>query len=276
VVSIANNEKQMFFQVDNFVSYFKYKNNGWYALRYLTYIGIYLLMLLLVVLIVKGQKLRDAKQRAIEQQISELQIKTVKNQVDPHFVFNAINTISEMTLMDNKLEVDAFIGRFSRFMRNTLQHSDKIATSLKEELVYTENFIKLQQTRFSQRFSYEINIDKNVNLKTMVPKHVLFTYVENAIKHGIAHKEGGMLYITAKQIKQSLVLTVEDNGNGIIETKEPKPNSTGNGLLIMQKIFSLYTKLTKQKIEYRIINLNNKEKNTTGTRIEIVINKSKN
>ena len=102
-----------------------------------------------------------------------MQLKTIKNQVDPHFVFNAINTISEMTLMDNKLEADKFITRFSGFMRETLNHSDKIVTSLKEEIDYTENFIKLQQIRYNYSFDLEINIDKTINQDTKVPKHVL-------------------------------------------------------------------------------------------------------
>ena len=75
-------------------------------------------------------------------------------------------------------------------MRQTLQSSDKISATLKDELEYTENFIKLQQIRYNQRFDYTIQLDKAVNVDAKVPKHVLFTYVENAIKHGLFNKKG--------------------------------------------------------------------------------------
>ena len=121
-----------------------------YIFKYVVYIGVFLIISGLVFLIMKLQKIRMQKQRAIEKEIAELQIKAIKNQVDPHFVFNAINTISEMTLTDNKLEADDFICRFSDFMRNTLQSSDKISTTLKEELEFSENFIKLQKIRYQE------------------------------------------------------------------------------------------------------------------------------
>jgi LytS/YehU family sensor histidine kinase len=220
-------------------------------------------------LIQKGQNLRNAKQRAIETEIAELQLKTIKNQVDPHFVFNAINTISEMTLMDNKLEADRFISRFSGFMRDTLQHSDKIATTLIDELDYVENFINLQRLRFNNAFDYTISIDKAVNKEFLVPKHVVFTFVENAIKHSLAFSKKGILTIKAKKTNQNLILVIEDNGLGL-NPKLPKGVGTGNGLKIMDKLFKLYAKLYKRKIKYLITDLSTISEQT-GLRVEVYI-----
>lgn len=268
---LDNNAKQLFIQKGNFVDYITYSKNPLYYLRYGIYAGIYLGVLGLVLLVSKGQSLREEKKRAIEKQISELQIKTIKNQVDPHFVFNAINTISEMTLMDNKLEADKFIGQFSHFMRDTLQHSDKITTTLREELDYTENFIILQQVRFNHRFDYQIEVNKHVKLESKIPKHAIFTYVENAIKHGLALKDNGMLKIKANYVENRLLLSVEDNGLGIHVSNTPKKNSTGHGLRIMEDIFSLYTKLNRKKISQTLKELKDKRGNPKGVKVDIVI-----
>ncbi|MEW4924714.1 histidine kinase [Algibacter sp. 2305UL17-15] len=271
IKQINASENQLYFQNAGVNQLFLYGYNTLYAFQYLIYFGIYLGVLGLVLLVLKGQDIREARKRAIEKEISELQIKTIKNQVDPHFVFNAINTISEMTLMDNKLEADTYISQFSKFMRKTLQHSDKIATTLKEELAYTENFIKLQQIRFSNRFDYTIAIDKNVKLDTKIPKHALFTYVENAIKHGLVLRENGMLNINANYKNDVLILSVEDNGVGLRHKNSNKTNSTGNGLLIMEQIFDLYSKLNKKEIKHQLIELVDDLGNPSGVKFEIKI-----
>lgn len=255
--------------------FFEYSENLFYYLKYIVYLGIYLSILLILSLVIKGYQINEKKKTQIKEQISKLQLQTIKNKVDPHFVFNAMNTISEMTLMDNKLEADKFISQFSRFMRKTLNHSDKIVTSLQEELEYTENFIKLQQIRFNYNFDYAIEVARTINKSVNVPKHVLFTYVENAIKHGLSSKKNGLLKIEVlKNSNNNLVLAIEDNGGGIRQTQN-KEYSTGNGLKIMDEIFELFGKLKEKKIQYTMLHLNNENDAPKGIRIEITI-KNKN
>lgn len=253
-------------------SYFK---NPYYSFRFLIYLGVFFIIFGLVWLIAKGQKIRIEKKLAIENKIAQLQIKTIKNQVDPHFVFNAINTISEMMLTDDKLAADDFICKFSNLMRKTLQGSNKISHTLKEELEYVENFIQLQQIRFNYIFKYHINISKNINKSTKVPKHVLYSYVENAIKHGLSNKTNGILKITITHKNKNMYLTIEDNGYGLNKTTKTKLNSTGNGLLIMEQIYAMYFKLYKQKISHNLIEIIDGKKNIKGIKIEVIIkNKS--
>ncbi len=247
----------------------EYKENPLFAMQLGIYILLYLGMLLLVCLIQQGQHIRLEKQRAIEIEIAELQLKTMKNQVDPHFVFNAINTISEMTLMDNKLEADALISRFSGFMRDTLRHSDKITTTLQEELNYVENFINLQRLRLNNSFDYEIVVAEAVDTTFKVPKHVLFTYVENAIKHSLAIMDYGFLKIEAKLKNTELQLIIEDNGSGF-KAGNSNVKGTGNGLKIMDKIFALYTKRYNRKINRTLMDLS-EISNKSGFRVEILI-----
>ncbi len=265
---------ELYFQKGNEYFVYNYSKNPLYYFKYFLYIGIYLVILGLSRLILKGQEIRNKNKQAIENEIAQLQIKTIKNQVDPHFVFNAINTMSEMMLTDDKLAADDFICKFSDLMRKTLKGSDKISHTLKEELDYVENFIQLQQIRFNNSFSYKFSIDKRVNVENIVPKHVLYCYVENAIKHGLSKiNNGGVLKIDAIESDKRLKLTIENNGGGIEGAKKYKKNSTGNGILIMEKIYDLYFKLYRKKITYKLIEVKTKLGLNDGVKIEILISK---
>ncbi|MCF6212613.1 MAG: histidine kinase [Flavobacteriaceae bacterium] len=268
---LSKNKNQLYFQKGDYYFIYDYTKNEMYYFKYLVFLGIYLSVLALVLLIIKGQKYREAKKLAIENEISKLQIKTIKNQVDSHFVFNAINTISEMKLMDNKIEADNFICHFSDFMRRTLWQSDKISIGLQEEIDYVINYLDLQKIRFNNSFDYHINIDKSIDTQTPIPKHVLFTYVENALKHGLYNKTNGLLKIEIKNKDKNLFLSVEDNGGGIIKSAKLKKNSTGNGLLIMENIYKLYFKLYKRKISHKIIEVLDSKKAVQGLKIEVLI-----
>ncbi len=273
---INKQKNDLYFQKGNEYFIYSYTKNPLYFIKYLFFFGVYLVVLSLVFLIIKGQKFREAKKKAIEKEIVRLQLKTIKSQVDSHFVFNAINTISEMKLTDDKLAADDFICKFSDFMRKTLQQSDSITNTLADELAYVENYLQLQKTRFNNNFTYHIKIQKKVHKKMLVPKHVIFTYVENAVKHGLSNKKNGLLTITVKKKKNTVLLTIEDNGGGINKKNNTKRNSTGNGLLIMEKIYALYTKLTKQKIAHQMSEILDDENKVLGLKITIKVKLPKN
>ena len=241
----VNSIDEIYFQKGYEFFVYKYLKNYYYNFKYLFYLVILLSVNALVWLIIKGQKLRTEKRFAIEKEITQLQIKAIKNQVDPHFVFNAINTISGLMLNDDKYLANEFIGNFSDLMRSALQNSDKIFSTLEEEINYVKKYILLQQARFDWQFQYTITIAKSVDLKVIVPKYVLYTYVENAIKHGLLSKKEGLLKIEVYHQQDKLVLAVEDNGGGFKTLN--KKYSTGKGLLIMEKIYLLFAKFYKKK-----------------------------
>lgn len=249
---------------------YDYRVNKMYLLRYPMYLGMYLVILALVVLIMRAQGVREERKRALESQIAELQLKTIKNQLDPHFVFNALNTISEMTLTDNKLEADKYITSLSGLMRRTLKGSDKIAHSLEEELNYINNYLEIQQLRLQNRFDFELDMDSQVDTTIQVPKHVLYTYVENAIKHGLASRNvKGKLKIIAKPFRDGVQLEVLDNGGGLGNSKANVQHNTGTGLKIMEQLFALYQKRFKKKVEYNLRDISLKNEKGLGVIITI-------
>ena len=266
---VENSKDEIYFQKGYEFFVYKYYENPYYYFKYLFYLVIFLVINGLIWLIIKGQKLRTDKQLAVAKEINQLQIKAIKNQVDPHFVFNAINTISGLMINDDKFLANEFIGNFSDLMRSALQNSDKITSTLEEEINYVKKYILLQQVRFDQKFQYTITVAKTVDLKTIIPKYVLYTYVENAIKHGLLSKEKGLLKIEIYHQLDRLVLAVEDNGGGLKTLN--KKYSTGKGLLIMEEIYRLFAKFYKKKISHQIKEVKDVTDKVTGVRVEILI-----
>ncbi len=230
---------------------FTYELNPWYYGRLAIYPLVYLLILGVVYLIMKAQSWQEGRKREVERQIAELQLRTIKNQMDPHFVFNAISTIADMRLED-KWEADKFIGEYSDFMRRTISGSDKIIYSLREEIEYIENYIRLQKLRLGFNFRHEIHVENGVNLDLQIPKHLLYSYVENAIKHGLSRmgKEGA-LYIQLFRREGNLILIVFNNA-AFQEAENNTRYSTGNGMRIMQEMFDLYQKRYQRTISIQV------------------------
>jgi LytS/YehU family sensor histidine kinase len=182
-----------------------------------------------------------------------------------------------MSLSSNKLELDSFIAGYSKFMRTTLEHTDKIATTIKDELDYVENFIKLQQLKFKGRFDYKIDIHQNVSTYIKVPKHCIFTYVENSLKYGLPKQGKGLISIGIKQERGQIIIEISDNGNGLQNPLDTDKKGTGKGIKIMTTIFELYQNRFKTEIEHSINNIIEENK-TLGVfaKIKIKLNSSKN
>ncbi len=251
---------------------YRYYHNKYYYLKYPFYSGIYLFLLMIVVGIQKLQKFQTERKIAIEKQISELQLKTIRSQMDPHFTFNALNTIGSIIYKEDKEQAHRYFTKFSKLVRATLEASDKITRTLKEELDFVENYLTLEKIRFHDKFNYSINVSDSVNKNRMIPKMIIQIYVENAIKHGLKHKEkNGKLTINVTTTDKDLLITVEDNGIGRKRAKEMKTFGTGKGLNIMNNIFLLYYKLHKVKISQTINDLLDKDGNPAGTKVEIII-----
>jgi two-component sensor histidine kinase len=251
---------------------FQYTRNPMYSLKYALYLAIFLGVLALVLGIMKLQSEREKQQRRIETQIAELQLKTIKNKVDPHFVFNSLNAISEMTLTDNKMEADAFISAFAALMRKTLHSSDRIAHTLAEELDFVQHYAALQRVRYQKEIDLQLFIDPTLDDQVLVPKHIFFTYVENAIKHGMG-KGGSPLRIrlSATPVRNGIRFVVEDNAGGMGASDLSEKFSTRSGLKTMELILELFQKLNKRKTRWRYENFQDPDTGEKGLRVEIVL-----
>ncbi|MCL4549885.1 MAG: histidine kinase [Bacteroidetes bacterium] len=249
-----------------------YGLNYLYYLKYPIYAGVYLAVLLLILLIQKAQKHRAELRYETEKQIAELQLKAIKNQIDPHFTLNIINSIGSLFYKKDKEKADYVFGKYSRLLRSTVLNSDKIITTLADELDYIENYLELENFRHNNKFYWKFDVAENVNTSIKIPKMLLHTFVENAIKHGLRHLEkDGELFVSINCNQKEYFITIRDNGIGRKRAKDVEIENTGKGLHILEQILRLYYDLTKIKISYQITDLVDGKENSLGTEVLIKI-----
>ncbi|MCD4697880.1 MAG: histidine kinase [Bacteroidales bacterium] len=210
-----------------------------------------------------------------EREKIELQLKTIKNQIDPHFAFNAINMIGSLVYKNDPDTVYDYFSRFAHLIRSTLRDSEKISRTLSEELEFVKNYIEIQKTRFKNKFDFELFISENTNLETEVPKMIIQTYVENAIKHGLMNKKSkGTISISIRQEGERLMISVKDDGIGRKKAAEFNKDSTKKGMAIIRQIFDLYRKIFRYQIKQEIIDLHDGNGKPIGTEVKLTIIKS--
>jgi len=243
-----------------------------------TWFILLVIIIVLTILVLSIQRiiLSQKKKAVAEKEKMELQLKTIKNQMDPHFAFNAINMIGSLVYKNDPDTVYDYFSRFARLIRSTLQDSEKISRPLGDELEFVKNYVEIQKTRFKGKFDFTLKVSENTDLETEVPKMVIQTHAENAIKHGLMHKDGeGLLQIVIQQDNNQLTISVEDNGIGRAKAATVSRGSTGKGMNIINQIFSLYNKLFNYKIDQQIIDLKDKNGNPEGTKVVLTIEKDK-
>lgn len=253
-------------------SFLKYGINPIYYSRWLILAGIYLGILVFTWLLLRIQRYQIENKRITEKKISELQIKIIKNQLDPHFTLNAINSIIHSIRNNESENAAEHLLQFSSLYRHLLLTADQFTCPLKDELAFTENYLKMEQLRFKNKFNYSIVISQSVNNEVEIPKMCIQTAVENAIKHGIGPLlSGGEIKISVGTDENLLVIIITDNGIGRQASNNLQSFSTHMGHLITQQYFDLFTKLTKRSVTAGIEDLYNELGQATGTTITLKI-----
>ncbi|MFZ4547463.1 MAG: histidine kinase [Bacteroidales bacterium] len=185
----------------------------------------------------------------VDRRFAELQFKTLRNQLEPHFVFNALNAIGSSIYQNDKEKSYDFLQRFAILIRATLLHADKTYRTLKEEIDFVKNYLDLEQFRFENKFQYEIKIEEGILLETLVPKMIIQTFAENAVKHGLVQKNGkGILSIAISSNEGFMLISIEDNGIGRTEALKRETSSTGMGLAIIKEYIALFNRFNENKI----------------------------
>ncbi|MEI7727273.1 MAG: histidine kinase, partial [Bacteroidota bacterium] len=145
------------------------------------------------------QKLKaeqDKKRASLElwenkQKATESRLQSLRLQMNPHFLFNALNSIQQMILANEEMVATRYLSRFSKLLRTVLIHSDKESISLKEEIEIIKMYVELESVRFKDAFSYTIECDEEIETEELrIPTLLIQPFVENAIWHGLMHKEG--------------------------------------------------------------------------------------
>jgi len=175
------------------------------------------------------------KEAELNEKLSRSRLRAIQAQLNPHFIFNTLNSINDYIQKNNDQAASGFLIRFSKMMRSVLDFSNAQEISLSEELEFLENYINLEQHRLNNGFNYTIKVDEQIDQdNTFVPPSILQPFVENSIWHGLANaeKDTGRLWIEIKEEGHQLTYIIQDNGSGMKSEEPPydsKHKSFGSG-----------------------------------------------
>jgi len=191
------------------------------------------------------------KELAVQQKVIKLENTALLTQMNPHFIFNSLNTLQELVLRKNDAETLKYIADFSALLRELLQLSKKQIISLEQELSFLKRYVTIEETRFTQQFNFEIKIAAEIPTHLIsIPVMILQPIVENAIQHGLAPMKGKQLLKISIHLEISndfLYLRIIDNGIGF---NKGKKNNVASESIALNNI--------KERIE--LLKTNNGEK----------------
>lgn len=223
-------------------------------------------------------KKQEQKRIDIAEKITEFELKALRAQMNPHFIFNAINSIQNY-MLDNDVDMALnYLSDFAKLIRLTLDNVSKKEIPIEHELNYLKYYINLEQMRFDKNIETEIILPPDYDYnKVLIPPMILQPFIENAIKHGFIHKKTGGLIKLHFEITTDNILKciIEDNGIGRKKSKELNKNTKthqSKGIFITNERFALLNQ-TRQRKGYQIntIDLYDNNKQACGTRVEIFI-----
>jgi len=225
----------------------------------------------------EAQRIAEIDKILIDKKITNLKLENLRSQMNPHFIFNALNSIQDYIISNEKELASSYLVKFSRLIRMYLDYSQQNEITLEEELNALKLYLELEKVRFEDELTYSLNVDEKLNVRQIkVPSLFIQPYVENALKHGLLHKSGErLLNVEAKATNENtLVITVEDNGIGRQQSealkrsdKPHKPFATKAN----EERVRLYKNKLKRNINIEIIDLYNSNQQPTGTKVVITM-----
>ncbi|WP_018628627.1 sensor histidine kinase [Niabella aurantiaca] len=222
-----------------------------------------------------GQVKKEARLRSdFEIRLNELEHKALRTQMNPHFIFNSLNTINSFINCNDRILANQYISKFSRLVRLTLDNSRAKKIPLRDELEVIKIYIELEQVRFDQRFAYSLTTDGVDPDLVEIPSMIIQPFVENAILHGLLPaNHQGMLTVSVTRNATVLLIVIEDNGVGRQAAKKSSEQQQvarkSHGLDITLKRIESFNKGYDVFEPVRIIDLEDPEGIPAGTRVVI-------
>jgi two-component system LytT family sensor kinase len=264
------NSGNYYFLTKEELVFFEFKANPQRYLKWtlilLISIGSYLFILLINWL----QRRQIKAQVSLVDKMRELELISAKNQLDPHFTFNALNVLIYLSKENDAEGIESFTQHFSKLLRRQVELSDQPHTTLFDEVRFVEHYIELQKLRFDIPINYDLDVEPNIDMNIRIPKMMLHTHIENAIKHGLIPADGGMVRVRISKQGKNTQIDIEDNGVGRNASAHSN-GSTGKGLLILEQLYDLFYQLYKVRINQEFIDLKGTGGQPSGTLVRIKI-----
>lgn len=216
------------------------------------------------------QKQRESE---FERKVSDAALHSLRSQINPHFIFNCLNSIKLYAVENNQDAATAYLGKFSRLMRLVLENSKSDRISLQQEIETLQLYMEMEAMRFKEKLHHKINIADNVDLEYIeIPPMLIQPYVENAIWHGLMPKEeGGALTLNFSCQDNNLYITVTDNGVGRARSAQVRSQSAtahkSFGMSITHERIELINQMYKTNISVTVNDLFDGQGNANGTEI---------
>ncbi len=264
-----DHEKKVFLSSGNGGSFVKLKSNNLYYLGYLAYPGVYLMFLLFITFVKRINTWQVVQKESLNRRLLTLQLQGIKSQLDPHFTFNTLNSVASLIYLEDRETAYDYLNKFTQLLRGMINDAERIYRSLSEELAFVTTYLDLEKLRFGDKFDYKVEIGSNITQSEQVPKLVLQTFAENAIKHGILPGVNqGFIWIRISRENDYLKLTIEDNGIGRVESAG-QSTSTGRGLKITGEFYDILNQINKKQIKHVITDLYDDFGYAQGTRVDV-------
>lgn len=207
-------------------------------------LSLLLILIAFAILFLRRQsKLKQQKKTA------ELENKALRAQMNPHFIFNALNSIQRIYVEGNIEKANDFMGDFAQLMRKVLENSGNSKISIHEELETLRLYLDLEKLRCKNKFMYTISVDENISVfNAQIPPLIIQPFVENAIWHGVlplTNNEGEINISLKQKSTDSVLITISDNGVGISNNEKPEKHSSKGMKITEQRIGEKITILSE-------------------------------
>ena len=260
-------------------------------LKYTLSVGIFLLLLIAALIynryLLKQRSNRQLlmvnnelaeKNKEIKLQKEKMELKALRSQMNPHFIFNSLNSIQRFIANTDKEKAHDYLSMFGKIIRASLDSSDKDSVPIIYELDNLETYIKLESARIENALNYAVEIDPSIDIYNLqIPPMLIQPYVENAIWHGIAPKvDDGNIIIKMKLTDHKIFCTIEDNGIGREKALELKNEDVRNqdapsGMKITRDRLAVLWSKRNESLDVNVIDLFDESNNPIGTKIELYL-----
>lgn len=222
-----------------------------------------------VVIIWYMRKKREFLRERFFQQINRVRMENLRGRISPHFTFNVLGR--EINQFNGSEEVKNNLMELVKYLRRSLELTEKLSVSLQDELDFVQSYIRLESGRVSEDFTVSVVVEEGLDAKSiMIPSMIVQIPVENAIKHGLAGKDDEKeLTIRISREGKGVRIVICDNGRGYLPQVASSTRGTGTGLKVLyQTIQLLNTKNKNEKIRF---NIDNRNDGQTGTQVSVFI-----
>lgn len=236
------------------------------------------LILVIILLYFISKQLRISRQQRviIEKQNKEIEMKALRSQMNPHFLFNSLNSIKHFIIKNESTVAAGYLTKFAKLVRLVLENSKHNLISLQEELDCLNNYLELEKLRFEGKFDYTITADAEV-YSIQVPPLILQPFIENAIWHGILNKENGLghIDILVKDLENAIQIEITDNGIGRKKAAEIVAESSlkkkSMGLTITHERLQVLNRVIGIESKIEIIDLTDANNAAIGTKVIVYL-----